>query len=890
MSESLSEVPSARALEVGSTLGHYRIVAFIGAGGMGEVYRAHDARLGRDVAVKVLPAIYDGHAERVRRFMQEAKTTGRITHPNVVSVFDAGELDRRPYLVTELLEGDTLRSYLQKHAPLPVRQVVEFGIQMARGLAAAHDKGVIHRDLKPANVYITGDGHLKILDFGLAKLVQPEFEHSDADTISALSIPGTVLGSAGYMSPEQIEARPVDSRSDLFSLGAILYEMLTGVRAFSASSVAATLGAILKDDPPDVLKVRPRVPASLALIVRRCLEKRAEARFQSARDLAFSLEELMTRSDVSLSSAAVSAIRTAALTVTSKPLASVSVAAVLAVLVVVGVAMQSRSSAQRAIQTSDNAPMPEIVRITSSGRGGGGVAMSPDGKYIACVRQSELWLIHVPTASETRLLAQPVSDPTFSPDGNYIYFNTSENDVALIARIPILGGAVHAITRNVASAPFTLSPDGARIAFLRDEKEIAGLRARRAIFVTSSTGADERRLTKPEDGRGFFACAWSPDGVRLACSVDREEAIDMVEVNPATGAVQPQPQLHWLLGPSWMPDGKALVGASRIGLASQIWAVSYPEGKPSRLTNDLSEYFGASVSRDGSAIAAERTDMTTNLWVAPLEAPGAGRRLTTGVNTYDGNYGISTTPDGRIVWASGATGKSIDLWISDADGANRRRLTTDDGASEKFPDVSPDGKTVVYIRESSGGRDGEVSDVWRIDLDGVAPRQLTTGKRVRYAHVDGNNRVLFNRAAGDDEHVWQVPLSGGDATPFLEERTAGVRRSPDGKWLLVGVRDDKGARLELRSTTTEERRVFPYWGIVRKWRPDSLSFGFIRNGNLWLQELSSNAPRKLTNFGAQGEFLAFSYAWTPDGKSFVYAQRNSTQDIVVLKLGPRRAS
>jgi serine/threonine protein kinase len=276
----------------GARLGPYEILAPLGAGGMGEVYRARDARLAREVAIKVLPAGFSSDPERLRRFEQEARAAGALNHPNILTVHDAGHHEGAPYVVSELLEGQTLRERAQGGA-LPVRKAVEIGVQIARGLAAAHEKGIVHRDLKPENVFVTREGLVKILDFGLARVVRAEGgESSQAPTFSQHTEPGTVLGTVGYMSPEQVRGFPADHRADIFSLGAVLYEMLSGQRAFRGATAADTMTGILREDPEELSVTRPALPAALDRIVRHCLEKAPAERFQSARDVAFNLESL----------------------------------------------------------------------------------------------------------------------------------------------------------------------------------------------------------------------------------------------------------------------------------------------------------------------------------------------------------------------------------------------------------------------------------------------------------------------------------------------------------------------------------------------------------------------------------------------------------------------
>jgi serine/threonine protein kinase len=280
-------------LTSGLKLGPYEIQSSLGAGGMGEVYRARDARLDRTVAIKVLPASFSSDRDRLQRFAQEARAAAGLNHPNILSIYDIGEDQGAPYIVSELLEGETLRDRLRIGA-ISVRKAVDFALQAARGLAAAHEKGIVHRDLKPENIFLTNDGHVKILDFGLAKLTRPEGESgaADAATVQAVTEPGLVMGTVGYMSPEQVRGKAADARSDLFAFGAILYEMISGKRAFHGETAADTMSAILKEDPSELSETARNVPPGLERIVRHCLEKNPGQRFQSARDLAFDLEVL----------------------------------------------------------------------------------------------------------------------------------------------------------------------------------------------------------------------------------------------------------------------------------------------------------------------------------------------------------------------------------------------------------------------------------------------------------------------------------------------------------------------------------------------------------------------------------------------------------------------
>ena len=423
-------------LVTGSRLGPYEVVAPIGHGGMGEVFRARDTRLGRDVALKVLPEAAHGDAERFQRFEREARAAGALNHPNVVVLYDVGSQDGAPYLVSELLEGETLRERLLR-GPLSPQHAVEIAVQVARGLGAAHEKGIVHRDLKPENVFLTADGHAKILDFGLAKLLGPESPANGSEP-GAVAQTGSdvVVGTVGYMAPEQVRGEVVDGRADVFATGACLYEMLSGRRAFRAGSAAETMAAIVREEPPDLSSIRRGVVPQLDRIVRRCLEKQKAARFQSARDLAFALESL---SGTSLAAgpgllAGLASWRFAAsLRRATVPLATLVAGALLGALLMARLGERP-------------APPPAVLRALTHSGADSSPAASPDGQLVAFSSRrggrSRIWLKQIRGEGETALTNGPAdTEPRFFPDGQSILFTrTDEKDGPSIWRVPVVGG------------------------------------------------------------------------------------------------------------------------------------------------------------------------------------------------------------------------------------------------------------------------------------------------------------------------------------------------------------------------------------------------------------------------------------------------------------------
>ena len=437
-------------LTTGTRLGPYEIVAPLGAGGMGEVYRAQDSRLGRQVALKVLPASFASDQERLRRFEQEARATGTLNHPNILGIYDIGTYEGAPYVVSELLDGDTLRARIG-NTPLPQRKAIDYATQIARGLAAAHDKGIVHRDLKPDNVFVTRDGRIKILDFGLAKMTQPGVT-VDAETALAHASPqtgaGTVLGTVGYMSPEQVRGQTVDHRSDIFSFGVVLYEMLTGQRAFQGNSAVETMNAILKEDPAPAGNGGQAMPPALDRIVLHCLEKNPEERFQSARDIAFDIEALSGAS----SQTSVEALSPRRRWLRPAAFATFA-AAVGAALFFAG-------------RLTAGSTSPTFEPLTFRRGSVSAARFAVDGRTIVYAANWEGGPLEIystqPGSPESRPLGLKADLQAVSRKGEMAVLLDRPGKDAMLARVPIGGGAPREVLENVRSADW--GPDGESLA------------------------------------------------------------------------------------------------------------------------------------------------------------------------------------------------------------------------------------------------------------------------------------------------------------------------------------------------------------------------------------------------------------------------------------------
>jgi Tol biopolymer transport system component len=693
---------------------------------MGEVYRARDPRLARDVAIKVLPASISDDPDRLRRFEQEARAAGMLNHPNITAVYDFGSHDGAPYVVQELLEGETLRMALAA-GRLPQRRAVENAIEIARGLAAAHEKGIVHRDLKPENIFVTSDGRIKILDFGLAKLTQTEAAGgaTNVPTVTPGTEPGVVLGTLGYMSPEQVRGKPADHRSDIFALGAILYEMLSGKRAFHGDSAADTMSAIIKEDPPDLSVTGQPISPGLDRIIRHCLEKSPERRLRSAHDLAFELESFSTASGA-----------TAAPGLTRRPVPWLRAALVAAALL--AVAATAFFAGRRGLSSAKAGKASAITtysRLTSLGGSELSPSLSPDGKELAFVRQSatklEIWSQRAGGRKPTSLTADCDKDsyaPAFSPDGNLIAYGSACGGGGIF-----LMGATGENVRKLASAGNdpAWTPDGKSLVYTT---EIGWSPYGRSITselwaVDVSTGATRRLFT----GDAVQASV-SPHGLRVAYwglpYHGSQRDIWTVPLKGLAAGEKPVPvtsdtAIDW--NPVWSPDGKSLWFLSNRSGSMNLWRVPIDErtgrtlGPPEPQTLPAADVGGFSLSRDGRRLAYVVVDQTFSVVRAAFDR-AAGRLSGAPVELLQNSQRISNpvlSSDGQWIAFDTLGGAQEDLFLMHPDGSGLRQVT-DDAPRDRLPSFSPDSQRLVFMSDRSGQW-----ELWTIRLDGSGLSRLS---------------------------------------------------------------------------------------------------------------------------------------------------------------------
>ncbi len=702
-------------LAQGTRLGSYEILSIIGAGGMGEVYRARDARLDRDVAIKVLAPDLARDLAALSRFEREALSVAKLSHPNILAIHEFGRQGEMAFVVTELVDGETLRARLAG-GPLSPRRAAACAQQIARGIAAAHARGIVHRDLKPENVMIGRDDHVTILDFGLAKPIAPVL--TDETRVARVqTTAGTVLGTFGYMAPEQVRGLEIDHRADIFALGAVLYEMLSGERAFKGETAADTMSAILSKDPPDLDLDRLSIPSGLDRIVRRCLEKAPELRFQSATDLAFALDAASSASSSGARAAITAGAPRARGAWLPWSLAAVAAAAAIATWL---------------FRPGPEAPAlwQRFTPVTEAAGEENSPAISPDGGTVAYVmRANGRWGVYgqrVGGRNATPIVTDPERDlggPAYSPDGASIAFHEIDSDGGIF-----VAGATGESARRLTDFGFdpAWSPDGGAIAFTTEEtRDPSSRQTDSALYVVEAAGGAPRRLV---DGDAMQA-AWSPSRRRIVYWSNTNGQRDLFTVAAGGGArvqLTDDPAIDW--APVWAPDGRSVYFSSDRGGAMNIWRIAVDEatgkaaGAPEPVTNGVQASAAwPRLSKDGSRLAFRSRVKAVN----PVAIPFDPLTLRAGApRVLDGSNNIrvpsDVSPDGSEIAYFGIGERLEDLYIGPPNGSRIRHLT-DDAPRDRAPKFTRDGKSVVFYST----RDGNWG-VWMMRVDGSGLRKITT--------------------------------------------------------------------------------------------------------------------------------------------------------------------
>jgi Tol biopolymer transport system component len=848
-----------------------------------QVYRARDTSLGRDVAIKVLSSFILAGAERLRRFEQEARAAAALNHPNILSVFQLGSYEGTPYLVSELLEGSTLREQLAR-GPLPTRKAIDYGAQIARGLSAAHEKGITHRDLKPENLFVTKDGRVKILDFGLAKLKQGQSEGGDnAQTVSLSTEPGVVLGTVGYMAPEQVRGEAVDHRADIFAFGAILYEMLTGRRAFHKPTSAETMSAILNEDPPSASGIALGIPFGLQRVVHRCLEKSPEQRFQSASDLAFALEALSEAGTSSTRAVDAKGPRQYWRWIGAAGIV-VAIGAVLAIKYF----MRHPSTAHGPGESTSSL---EVRALTESGKATIAAA-TPDGRYIAYVNKEagnrQLRLMQVATERDVQVLPgspHRIASLHFSPDGNFIYFlqelDSRNPDAYGVFRIATLGGPAIPVATDARMNSVAVSSDGKRIAY------IAETPSESLIVAVDPDGGNRRALAKRPLALGFWFVEWSPSPNTLAAVAIGKEDMGLVRVELPSGAVDDLSVTGWAAvgQPLWSPDS-ATIFAPAISLGGstmQIWAFDARTGAHRPITSGSTNYNQSSLSgtSTGDLVALTNTTATT-LWATDHSAHMHSISSLKG----EGSENVIWVGD-RIV-----TSNINEMVVHEPDGPNSTRLRAHSAIYRQLARCGP--SQVVYWAFDAE----HMSYIARTDVTTGSTTTLTDGPRDFWPTCtsDGSTLVFVHCIdQGNRCIVARKSLATGEVLPLYEFTPAvdvsNPTFSPDGATVLSSRNPDANDPYEWAAIVPivggEPRRIrmpVPKGEVgTFKWSNDGKSILYARNekgvGNIWSMTINGKTPKKITAFDSDA---IFDFDVSVDNRLLVSRGAYVT-DVVLIK-------
>ena len=896
------------SFEIGTSLSHYRLVAPLGAGGMGEVYKAHDLALERTIALKILPPELVRNEERVRRFVQEAKAASSLNHPNIITIHEIGQAevssdgsgaDSKPvhYIAMELIDGATLRRKIH-HDDTDLRTLLGYLAQAAEGLSKAHAAGIIHRDLKPENIMITRDGYTKVLDFGLAKLsVKKSADASEATAVRHDTRDGALLGTVAYMSPEQVQGKAVDHRSDIFSFGSIVYEAATRQRPFVADSDVEVMHKIIHEKPAAIDSIAPQVPAELRRLVRRCMAKDPDKRYQSMKDIALELSEIVDEFE-ELSASATSASRSVPSDVFSSPgsprrlvraaIAAVAVLALGAMAVSVFLWRESRRPVSGAVAFRSL----NIARLTSSGNVLS-VAISPDGKYVAHVTHTDdgrwnLSVRQVATNSDVTVVSGSptrLTEVAFTPDGHYLYYTRAETEsgagYSSLFQIPALGGPPRKIAFDVDTAP-AFSPDGKRIAFGRGYPP----EGMNGLIVANADGTGERELLRaPRLGRGPVTPSWSPDGSKLiiaARSLEGGVHTKILEVDAATGKQRSIGSTRWRLvfDTQMLPDasGIVLAGFPGDGWNPQVWLQPYPDGEAVRITNEVNAYTSISMTSDGKTLSSIVESFDSDIFVTDPGDASGGTVLTGG--TADHNpFDVAVAATGAVVYEFDR-GRGLDVAIVDGPGAAPRMLTSD--ATSAAPDISDDGKTIVFQSRRVGG----VPRIFAIDAEGGNVRDLAPGAGPVIAR-DGSF-VVYVTPTSD---LLRVPIAGGTPQKVATRTNGNFAVSPDSKSLAYQYwKRAEGGRemlyltvVPLAGGTPTMDVPFAFGNVARlRWTPSGDGIAYIRNtgngSNIYVQPVSGGEAKQVTRFRSG---TIFSFDWRRDGK-LVVSRGDQRSDVVLI--------
>lgn len=919
----------AAEFAAGERVGRYEILCSLGAGGMGQIYLARDAQLGRNIALKLISQEFATDTQRVLRFEQEARAASALNHPNVCVIHEIGITDKgRHFIAMEYIQGATLRDHLA-HGPLKPLEALQIAIQVGTALASAHSVGIVHRDIKPENIMLRPDGYVKVVDFGLAKLtegLQEQLPTGEAQTIIRTE-PRMLMGTVKYMSPEQLREVPVDEQTDVWSLGVVLYEMLTGSTPFEARSRNDSVALILKAESAQ-LTFPEAVPIRYRKIVNKALEKDCDKRYQTISKLISDLSSLkreLERNEGDSTSAA--NLKSSPIVYTpvipkhprKAPLGSTlftrfksqailtadslfgeirthktaalfaGISSVIFLVLFVPSAVRwikPGNSVNSVQQATPTASTPKVVALTNEGTAKK-AAISPDGRLVAHVEEQKGKQQLVVTNTETfaSIPAVPPEDVqyvgvTFSRDNNYIFFTRRvQNGPGILYRLPWPPGSIATKVTTGVDSPIAFSPQGDRFAFVRQNTTNGEF----LLMLADQDGSNEQVLgRRDEEGQRLSTDGpdWSPDGSMVVCSAgywDKGYHMNLIGFHVKDGREQPLTQQTWLniFQVAWEDPSSLVINVrERDGAPHQLWRVNSSDGTTQKITNDPTHYEGVSIA--SGKIVTVQSNHSWQIWVTNIDDPQKAVSVAPGTGA---KYGLSWTSQGKILFSS-LTPDRLNISRVDPDGSNRVQLTSK--GDNYLPSPSADGRYIVFASNLNGS-----FNIWRMSVEDPSEQtQLTFSDGNYYPSCSSDGQwVVYDNVADNLVSFWKVPMNGGEPVK-LGDRYRMPVFSPDSQ--LIATRYN-------RDSNTDDVAVFPAQGgeplwhftvPIQEWqRPQWLSnreLSYIKNengySNIWSYNLNTGERKQLTNFNSD---RIYAYAWSPDYKR-IACQRGTTNSNVTM--------
>lgn len=931
-------------MNTGEKFGRYEIRRKIGSGGMGEVYLARDTELERDVALKVLPVEFGTDESRMKRFKQEARAVSALNHPNILTIFEIGEVEGRTFIATEFIDGETLRDRLNREE-ISVLEAVKIVEQIASALGTAHHAHIVHRDIKPENIMIRPDGYVKILDFGLAKPTAHESGTEDKTLQIIKTQAGIVMGSVRYMSPEQARGKAVDERTDIWSVGVCLYEMLSGKNPFEGETISDSLAAVLHVEPEPIDNFIENAPEELNWIVRKTLKKKADERYQNIKDFALDLKEViytlehergLTMSGRNALKNSTQAIR-AVVSGENPTLIHDTTSAEFQKTIHSGSVRTNPSG--EAIKKRRNWIFPVVLMVFAACAVAFGAflyqsatmppqfdaleitklsdastiyapAISHDGKYIAYINlesgKKTLAVRQLATGSILQIADTPANGnlqfPNFSPDGNYVYYNINESGVGTLYQVPALGGTAKKIVADIDSEA-AFSPDGKKLAFARNNAETNVM----TLFVANADGTNEEAVATNEQlqVKAFKEIGWSPSNDNLLIGGTEDVFGDdvikskLLLVSLSDKSVQPFGTRTWFNVNSihWTKHGENVLFVAKASEQepAQIWEANYPDGENSRrLTNDTSGYISMGLARDTGTIIGTKQDIISSVWTQKADGKDLTQIIPENKN-FIGTNTILPTADGKIIVSKAGDGKASFHTVSEA-GKDEKPLLVEDAIDFQAL-FSPDRKFIVYSNYRN-----RIGSVWRMNADGTNQIQLSKPENSfdsRPVVLGDNQTVIFERKQTNlgKSVLMKVPLEGGEAQPLFNENPYTEMLpilSPDGKHFAYAVIVYDRAQNKFNRSTRVleanggaigklEKQFDSNFGWNYKFSADGKNLTYVnmqKTHNLYNLPIDGSEPKPLTNFTSG---IIMNFNWSTDGKRLYIVRGIVNNELVLLK-------